>query len=102
LRFHGLTNTISIASPRMQQSGRAGEPLDVRGEGLESNDIFIGCQRQYPNLLGYFNVDSKGPQEVFTTTRHLLAITRHAHPAHPVIEEFVEGFFMSPHDLFNL
>jgi hypothetical protein len=59
---------------------------------LESNDTFNDCQPQYPNLRGYFNSDSKGVQAVFVTTRHLPALTRHAHPAYSVIEEIVEGF----------
>jgi hypothetical protein len=39
-----------------------------------------------------FNIDSTGVQEVFATTRHAPALTRHVHPAYSVIEEFVEGF----------
>jgi hypothetical protein len=30
----------------------------------ESNDAFTGCQPQYPDLLGYFNIDSSGLQAV--------------------------------------
>jgi hypothetical protein len=39
-----------------------------------------------------FNIDSKGFQTVSGTTRHLLALTRHAHPAYSDIEELIEGF----------
>jgi hypothetical protein len=60
--------------------------------GSESNDIFTGCQPQYPDLQGYFNIDSKGLQAIFVTTRHLQALTRHAHGTYSVIEEIVEGF----------
>jgi hypothetical protein len=58
----------------------------------ESNDVFTDCQPQYPDLQSYFNMDSKGLQEVFTTTRHLPALTRNAPTAYSVIEEIVEGF----------
>jgi hypothetical protein len=60
--------------------------------GSESNDISNGCQPQYPDVQGYFNIDSKGLQAVFGITRHLTALTCHAHPAYSVIEEIVEGF----------
>jgi hypothetical protein len=53
-----------------------------------SND----CQLQYPDLQGNFSIDSKGLQAVSGTTHHLPALTRHAHPAYSVIEEFVESF----------
>jgi hypothetical protein len=59
---------------------------------LESNDAFTGCQPQYPDLRGCFNIDSKGLQEVFGTTRHASALTRHLPPAYSVIQEFVESF----------
>ena len=61
-------------------------------KGSESNDVFISRQPRYPDLQGYFNIDSKGAQAVFGTTRHLPALTRHLHPAYSVIEEIVEGF----------
>jgi hypothetical protein len=51
-----------------------------------------GCQPQYLGLQGNFIIDSKELQAVFGITRHLPALTRHAHPAYSVIEEFVEGF----------
>jgi hypothetical protein len=60
--------------------------------GSESDDAFTGCQPQYPDLQGCFNIDSTGLQEVFSTTRHLPDLTRHIHNAYSVIEEFVEGF----------
>jgi hypothetical protein len=60
--------------------------------GSESNEVFTGCQPQYPDLQGYFNIDPKGFQAVFGTTRHLPALTRNAHPAYSVVEEIVEGF----------
>jgi hypothetical protein len=59
----------------------------------ESNDVFAGCQPQYPDLQGYFNIDIIGVQAVFVTTRHLPVLTRHAPAAYSVIEEIVEGFF---------
>jgi hypothetical protein len=34
-----------------------------------SNDVFTGCQPQYPDLQGDFNIDSKGLQEVSGTIR---------------------------------
>ena len=58
----------------------------------ESDDVFTGCQPQYPDLQGYFNIDSKGLQAVFGTTRHLPALTLYPHRAYSVIEEFVEDF----------
>jgi hypothetical protein len=58
----------------------------------ESNDVFISHQPQYADLQGDFNIDSKGVQVVFGTTRNLPALTPHAHAAYSVIEEFVEGF----------
>src|ERR1035437_3112944 len=58
----------------------------------ESNGVFTDCQPQYPDLQGNFNIDSKGLQEIFGTTRHLPDLTRHAHAAYSVIEEIVEGF----------
>jgi hypothetical protein len=58
----------------------------------ESNDLSNSCQPQNPDLQGYFNIDSKGLQAVFGTTRRPPALTRHAHAAYSVIEEFVEGF----------
>jgi hypothetical protein len=60
--------------------------------GSESNDVFIGCQPQYPDLQGFYNIDFTAFQEVFVTTRHLPDLTRHLHPAYSVIEEIVEGF----------
>jgi hypothetical protein len=62
---------------------------------LESNAISYGCQPQYPDLQGHFSIDSEGVQGVFGTTRHLPALTRHAHAAYSVIEEFVKGFVES-------
>jgi hypothetical protein len=56
------------------------------------NDTFTGCQPQYPDLQWNFNIDSKWLHAVFDTTRHLPDLTRHAYPAHSVIEEIVEGF----------
>jgi hypothetical protein len=64
----------------------------ILGRESESNDTFTGCQPQYHDLQGYFNIDSKGLQAVFTTTRYLPVLTRLLHPAHSVIEETVEGF----------
>jgi hypothetical protein len=60
--------------------------------GSESNDVFSGCQPQYPDLQGYFNIDFTGLQALFGTTRHTPDLTRHLHPAYSVIEEIVEGF----------
>jgi hypothetical protein len=59
---------------------------------LESNDIQTGCEPEHPYLQRNFSIDSKGVQEVFVTAHLLPALTRHVHPACPVIEEFVEGF----------
>jgi hypothetical protein len=64
--------------------------------GSESNDVLTGCQPQYPDLQGYFNIDSKGLQAVFGTTRHLPALTHRIHPTYSVIEEIVEGFVEVP------
>ena len=63
--------------------------------GSESNDVFTDNQPQYPDLQSNFDIDSKGLQAVSSTTRHLPDLTRHLHPAHPVIEEIVEGFVES-------
>src|ERR1035437_892059 len=60
--------------------------------GSESNGVFTDCQPQYPDLQGHFNIDSKGLQEIFGTTRHLPDLTRHIPAAYTVIEEIVEGF----------
>jgi hypothetical protein len=60
--------------------------------GAESNDVFTGCQPQYPDLQGYFSIDYKRLQADLVTTRHLPALTPRAHAAYSVIEEFVEGF----------
>jgi hypothetical protein len=62
------------------------------GEEVASNAVFTGCQPQYPDLQGNFNIDSKGLQVLFGITRRLPALTRHAPVACSVIEEFVEGF----------
>jgi hypothetical protein len=62
------------------------------GRGSESNDVFTGCQPQYPDLPGYFNIDATGLHAVIGTARYLPAITRHTHAAYSVIEEIVEGF----------
>jgi hypothetical protein len=56
------------------------------------DDVFTGCQPQYPNLQGHFDIDSKGLQAVSVTTRHLPVLTRHAPATRTVIEEIVEGF----------
>jgi hypothetical protein len=61
-----------------------------RRRGSESNGVFTNCQPQYPDLLGYFNLDSTGVQGPFDTTRHLPDVPRHIHPAYSVIEEIVE------------
>ena len=58
----------------------------------ESDDVFIGCQPQYPDLQGYFNIGFTAFQATFGTTHHAQALTRRAHSAYSVIEEFVEGF----------
>jgi hypothetical protein len=58
----------------------------------ESNDVFAGCQPQYPDLQAHFNIDFKGLQTVFGTTRHLPDLTRRLYPAYSVIEEIIEGF----------
>jgi hypothetical protein len=55
-------------------------------------DTFNDCLPQSSDLQGNFNIDSKGVQAVSVTTRHLPALTRHAHGAYSVIEEIVEGF----------
>jgi hypothetical protein len=66
--------------------------LNIQRRGSESNDTITGCQPQYLDLYEYFNIDSKGVQVVFGTTRHLPALTRRAHPAHSLIEEIIKGF----------
>jgi hypothetical protein len=58
----------------------------------ESDGVFTGCQPQYPDLQGNFNLDSEWVQAVFAIARHLPSLNRDAHPAYSVIEEFVEGF----------
>jgi hypothetical protein len=61
-----------------------------------------GCQPQYPDLQGDFNIDFARLQGVFGTTRHLPALTRHRHPTYSVIEEIVEGFvegFLTSRDI---
>jgi hypothetical protein len=42
---------------------------------LESNEVFIDCQPQYPDLQGDFNADFTGLQEVSDTIRHLPYLT---------------------------
>jgi hypothetical protein len=54
--------------------------------------VLTGCQRQYPDLQGYFSLGFTAFQTTFGTTRHLPALTQRAHGAYSVIEEFVEGF----------
>jgi hypothetical protein len=58
----------------------------------KSKEVFTDSQPQYPDLQGFFNIDSKGLQTVFGTPRHLPDKKHHIHPAYSVIEEIVEGF----------
>jgi len=59
---------------------------------LESEEVFTGCQPQYPDLKMNFTLDFKGPQAAFDTTRHAPALIRHLPAADTVIEEIVESF----------
>jgi len=58
----------------------------------ESDDVFSGCQPQYPDLQGYFNIGFTGVQALLDTIQLNPAHTRHTPAAYPVIEEIVEGF----------
>jgi hypothetical protein len=59
----------------------------------ESDTVFTGCQPQYPDLQGNFNVGFTGVQALFETIRLNSPPARHTAAAYSVIEEIVEGFF---------
>jgi hypothetical protein len=52
-------------------------------EGSESNDVWNGCQPQYPDLQGKFNIDFTRLQGVWGTTRHIPGLTRQ--PTHRLL-----------------
>jgi hypothetical protein len=60
--------------------------------GSKSNGVFTGCQPQYPDLQGDFNVGFTGVQALLDTIQLNPPETRHTHAAYSVIEGIVEGF----------